>query len=83
METIWTALGLKPTKDVSAIKRAYAEKAKTCHPEENPEGFLQLRRAYQEALSFAGDGEKAPAPPPQPGRTGGPGLVPYRRPRHH
>ena len=66
METIWTALGLKPTKDVSAIKRAYAEKAKTCHPEENPEGFLQLRRAYQEALSFAGDGEKAPAPPPSP-----------------
>nr|WP_325230917.1 hypothetical protein [uncultured Oscillibacter sp.] len=66
METIWTALGLEPTKDVSAIKRAYAEKAKTCHPEENPEGFLQLRRAYQEALSFAGDGEKAPAPPPSP-----------------
>ena len=30
MDTIWTALGLEPTKDVSAIKRAYAEKAKTC-----------------------------------------------------
>ena len=50
MDAIWTALGLEPTKDVSAIKRAYAEKAKTCHPEEDPEGFLNLRRAYQAAL---------------------------------
>ena len=36
METIWTALGIDPTKDVSAIKRAYAERAKICHPEEDP-----------------------------------------------
>lgn len=26
------------------------ERAKTCHPEEDPEGFLNLRRAYQAAL---------------------------------
>ena len=44
MDAIWTALGLEPTKDVSAIKRAYAEKAKTCHPEEDPEGFLSCGR---------------------------------------
>lgn len=37
METIWAALGIDPTKDVSAIKRAYAERAKTCHPEEDSE----------------------------------------------
>ena len=53
METIWAALGIDPTKDVSAIKRAYAERAKICHPEEDPEGFLQLRRAYQAALDCA------------------------------
>ena len=57
METIWTALGIDPTKDVSAIKRAYAERAKICHPEEDPEGFLQLRRAYQAALDCA-EGER-------------------------
>ena len=53
MDSIWTALGIEPTKDVSAIKRAYGSKAKTCHPEEDPEGFLRLRRAYEAALAYA------------------------------
>lgn len=61
MDSIWTALGIEPTKDVSAIKRAYAERAKTCHPEEDAEGFLRLRRAYEAALGFA-EGE-----PEEPG----------------
>ena len=65
MDTIWTALGLEPTKDVSAIKRAYAEKAKTCHPEEDPEGFLQLRQAYQAALAWAENGETPPVAGPE------------------
>ena len=60
MDTIWTVLGLEPTKDVSAIKRAYAERAKTCHPEEDPEGFLRLRRAYQAALGYAGGTREEP-----------------------
>ena len=65
MDTIWTTLGIEPTKDVSAIKRAYAEKAKTCHPEEDPEGFLKLRNAYRAALDYAGGGEEAsPEAPP-------------------
>jgi hypothetical protein len=59
MDNIWMVLGIDPTEDVSAIKRAYAERAKTCHPEEDPEGFLQLRQAYQAALDYAGGtGEK-------------------------
>lgn len=53
MDRIWELLGLEPTQDVSAIKRAYAQKARICHPEENPEGFLQLRKAYQAALDYA------------------------------
>ena len=53
MDSIWTVLGLKPTQDVSAIKRAYAQKTHACHPEENPEGFLELRKAYQAALDYA------------------------------
>lgn len=53
MDSIWTILGLEPTKEVSAIKRAYAQKARTCHPEEDPEGFLELRKAYQAALNYA------------------------------
>ena len=61
MEHIWEVLGLEPTYDSSATKRAYAQKSLTCHPEEDPEGFLQLRRAYQAALDYA-EGKQAPAP---------------------
>ena len=66
MDDIWTTLGLEATKDVSAIKRAYAEKAKSCHPEEDPEGFLQLRQVYQAALDWAEGGEETTFPPPEP-----------------
>ena len=66
MDELWTTLGLDPTKDVSAIKRAYAEKAKTCHPEEDAEGFLKLRQAYQAALAYAEGREGAVSPPTVP-----------------
>ena len=68
MDELWTVLGLEATKDVSAIKRAYAEKAKTCHPEEDPEGFMKLRQAYQAALAYAEGREEAAFPPTVPGR---------------
>ena len=59
----WSVLGLEePTQDVSAIRRAYARKARECHPEEDPEGFLRLRKAYQAALAYA---ERGASPPPQ------------------
>ena len=66
MDELWTVLGLEATKDVSAIKRAYAEKAKTCHPEEDPEGFMKLRQAYQAALAYAEGREEAASPPTVP-----------------
>ncbi len=67
MDSIWSILGLKPTRDVSAVRRAYAQKARTCHPEENPEGFLKLRKAYQAALDFV---EEAAEGSPDIGETG-------------
>ena len=61
MDSIWTVLGLEATKDISAIKRAYAQKTRDCHPEEDPEGFLQLRKAYQAAMDYAeGTGDISP-----------------------
>lgn len=43
MVSYWSILGLEePTQDVSAIRRAYAQKARECHPEEDLEGFLRL-----------------------------------------
>ena len=65
MDELWTTLGLEATKDVSAIKRAYAEKAKACHPEEDSEGFLKLRQAYQAALAYAEGGEEPPPLEPE------------------
>ena len=53
MDDIWSILGLEATQDISAIKRAYAQKTKTCHPEENLQEFMELRKAYQAALAYA------------------------------
>lgn len=46
----WSILGISKTKDENKIKEAYYEKLKIVHPEENPEGFKLLRKAYEEVL---------------------------------
>lgn len=56
MDDIWMILGLEATQDISAIKRAYAQKTKQYHPEENPQEFMELRKAYQAALAYAQNG---------------------------
>ncbi len=53
MNGYWEILGLEPTRDSAAIRRAYAQKTRTCHPEDNPDGFLKLREAYQAAMDYA------------------------------
>lgn len=45
-------LGLAPDADEKAIKRAYAQRLKTCRPDENPAGFQRLTDAYQQALQW-------------------------------
>ncbi len=43
----WAVLGLEgPTDDLKIIKKAYAAKLKTTRPEDDPEGFMVLRRAF-------------------------------------
>lgn len=53
---IWEILGIPPTADPVRIKKTYADRAKTWHPEEYPEEFKRLRCAYQEALRQAKSG---------------------------
>lgn len=49
----WQILGLSPTGDVRAIKRAYAALLKRNRPEDDLQAFQQLRTAYDEALAAA------------------------------
>lgn len=51
--TIWDMLGIGPTVDVRTIKRAYAQKVKICHPEDDPDGFRKLQEAYRKAMDYA------------------------------
>ncbi|MDR9856648.1 hypothetical protein RJP21_23885 [Paenibacillus sp. VCA1] len=51
--TIWDRLGIRPTHDVKAIKRAYAKQLKIHHPEEDPQGYQALREAFDAAVSLA------------------------------
>lgn len=70
----WDGLGLPGPAGLPEIRAAYAQKLKTAHPEEDPEGFQRLHAAYQEACrharraaraepSFAGPVPEAENPP--------------------
>ena len=43
----WEALGIEPTDDKRAVKRAYAVKLKSIDPDADPKAFLALRDALQ------------------------------------
>ena len=67
---IWSILGIAPTKDERALKRAYHAKLRVTNPEDDPEGFQRLRAAYDQARQMAayadyeeevGEGEESPA----------------------
>lgn len=65
----WSQLGLPGPSGLPEIRRAYAEKLKTTHPEDDPEGFQRLHSAYQLASRMARqrkrrEGERPPQPQP-------------------
>ena len=49
----WEILEIGATSDEREIRRAYAKKLKTTRPDENPQGYQQLREAFDEALTIA------------------------------
>jgi len=50
----WSVLDLSPKDaDARSVKRAYAKKLKAIDPQEDPQGFQNLRTAYEQALRFA------------------------------
>ena len=50
--SFWSILGIQPTNNLKDIKRAYAKQSKVNHPEDDPENFQRLQKAYQEALAW-------------------------------
>jgi hypothetical protein len=55
----WQCLDLDQSASVAAVRRRYAVLLKLNRPEENPDGFQQLRRAYEICLGFAREQETA------------------------
>lgn len=54
---IWKILEIDKTKDEDVIRSAYRAKLRYVNPEDDEEGFKELRRAYEEALEYAGQPE--------------------------
>lgn len=52
-ELIFGILGLDETKDEQAIRASYHKLLKDTNPEDDPEGFKRLRKAYEEAIEYA------------------------------
>jgi hypothetical protein len=51
--SLWSLLGIEPTRDVATIRRAYAVALKRSSPDEDPVAFASLRQAYEQALNAA------------------------------
>ena len=49
---IWKVLKIEPTTDARLIKKAYAKEVKNCHQEDEPERWMELHEAYQQALAY-------------------------------
>ncbi|MCL1791124.1 MAG: tetratricopeptide repeat protein [Peptococcaceae bacterium] len=47
----WSVLGIEKTTDKGLIKKAYYAKLPHYHPEDDPEGFQNLKAAYDTALA--------------------------------
>ena len=53
---IWNVLGIEPTNDVSAIKKAYRNQIKANRPDDSESAFMAIRDAYEKALEYANRG---------------------------
>ena len=49
---IWKILEIEETTDKNEIQNAYRAKLLKTHPEDDPEGFMELRAAFEEAIKL-------------------------------
>lgn len=50
MEKFWNILGINKTEDEDLVKSSYRKKLVNVNPEDDPEGFKELRKAYEDAI---------------------------------
>ncbi|MCG8671230.1 MAG: hypothetical protein MI867_17625 [Pseudomonadales bacterium] len=48
----WEILGIDPTDDKWIIKNAYENKLKHCKPESDPQGYVELQQAFEQAKRY-------------------------------
>src|SRR5262245_35266419 len=53
MAGVWDELKIESTDDVRVIRKAYTQRLKEVHPEDDPDGCQRLRAAYEQALMWA------------------------------
>lgn len=86
-EQDWALLGIEPTTELGAIKKAYALKLKVTRPDDDAEAYQALRGAYERAQQWLKwqqqeaaepaftEAPAAPAEPPVPTTTPMPALA--------
>ncbi|WP_353094020.1 tetratricopeptide repeat protein [Tissierella praeacuta] len=52
MERFWKILGIEKTEDEELVKSAYRKKLVNVNPEDDPEGFKELRKSYEDAITY-------------------------------
>jgi hypothetical protein len=88
----WERLGLGPTRDLIAIKKAYAVRLRSTRPDDDAEAYQALRASYERAQYWArhvhdddeaaGDVEDAAVEDAAPPTSAGPTAQPAPEPRH-
>lgn len=54
-ESLFTILGLAPTNDLKAIRKAYSKMSAKYHPEENPEEWKKIHNAFKSLTGILND----------------------------
>ena len=55
LESLFAILGLAPTTDLKAIRKAYSKMSAKYHPEENPEEWKKIHNAFKSLTDFLND----------------------------